>query len=376
MGEEAFQQLDGHKTFTELFFAFQYNSTGAIIISLVSILLLLLFEQSFIKKIKALNLLPASLFVVILGVVINEIFKISFPQWALTSEHLVQLPVVNSMETLKNLVTFPDFSALKNIKVYEVALTLALVASIESLLSVEATDKLDPYKRNTPTNKELKAQGIGNFFSGLLGGLPITQVIVRSSANINAGGKTKVSAIVHGALLLISVLAFPQWLNKIPIAALACILLFVGYKLAKVSLFRDMYKLGWEQFIPFIITMVGVVMTDLLKGIAMGMVIAVFYILKKNLKNSYSIKKKMENEEAVYKIKLSEEMTFLNKGSILNTLHHIKENSKIIIDGSFSKNIDYDVSEAIYDFKNHTAKLKNITVELIDVPEVEKVGGH
>jgi MFS superfamily sulfate permease-like transporter len=376
MGDEAFQQLDGHNTFTELFFAFQYNSTGAIIISLVSILLLLLFEQSFIKKIKALNLLPASLFVVILGVVINEIFKISFPQWALTSEHLVQLPVVNSMETLKNLVTFPDFSALKNIKVYEVALTLALVASIESLLSVEATDKLDPYKRNTPTNKELKAQGIGNFFSGLLGGLPITQVIVRSSANINAGGKTKVSAIVHGVLLLISVLAFPQWLNKIPIAALACVLLFVGYKLAKVSLFRDMYKLGWEQFIPFIITMVGVVMTDLLKGIAMGMVIAVFYILKKNLKNSYSIKKKMENEEAVYKIKLSEEMTFLNKGSILNTLHHIKENSKIIIDGSFSKNIDYDVSEAIYDFKNHTAKLKNITVELIDVPEVEKVGGH
>lgn len=178
MGDEAFQQLDGHNTFTELFFAFQYNSTGAIIISLVSILLLLLFEQSFIKKIKALNILPASLFVVILGVVINEIFKISFPEWALTSEHLVQLPVVNSMETLKNLVTFPDFSALKNIKVYEVALTLALVASIESLLSVEATDKLDPYKRNTPTNKELKAQGIGNFFSGLLGGLPITQVIV------------------------------------------------------------------------------------------------------------------------------------------------------------------------------------------------------
>ena len=322
------------------------------------------------------NILPASLFVVILGVVINEIFKTNFPQWALTSEHLVQLPVVNSMETFRNLVTFPDFSALKNINVYEVALTLALVASIESLLSVEATDKLDPYKRNTPTNKELKAQGIGNFFSGLLGGLPITQVIVRSSANINAGGKTKVSAIVHGVLLLISVLLFPQWLNKIPIAALACILLFVGYKLAKVSLFRDMYKLGWEQFIPFIITMIGVVMTDLLKGIAMGMVIAVFYILKKNLKNSYSIKKKMENEEAVYRIKLSEEMTFLNKGSILNTLHHIKENSKVIIDGSFSKNIDYDVSEAIYDFKNHTAKLKNITVELIEVPEVEKVGGH
>lgn len=376
MGDEAFQQLDGHNTFTELFFAFQYNSSGAIIISIFSILILLLFELSFIKKIKSLNLFPASLFVVIFGIIINEIFINYYPNLALNGEHLVQLPIVNSLDSLRHLITFPDFKSLTNINVYEVAISLALVASIESLLSVEATDKLDPYKRNTPTNKELKAQGIGNFFSGLLGGLPITQVIVRSSANINAGGRTKISAIFHGILLLISVLAFPHWLNKIPIAALACILLFVGYKLAKVSLFKEMYKLGWEQFIPFIITMIGVVMTDLLKGIAMGMIIAVFYILKKNLKNSYSIKKKMENDLAVYKIKLSEEMTFLNKGSILKTLHNIKENSKIIIDGSYSKNIDFDVLEAIYDFKNHTALLKNIQVELIEVPEVEKVSGH
>lgn len=221
MGDEAFQQLDGHNTFTELFFAFQYNSSGAIMISIFSILILLLFELSFIKKIKSLNLFPASLFVVIFGIIINEIFINYYPNLALNGEHLVQLPIVNSLDSLRHLITFPDFKSLTNINVYEVAISLALVASIESLLSVEATDKLDPYKRNTPTNKELKAQGIGNFFSGLLGGLPITQVIVRSSANINAGGKTKVSAIVHGVLLLLSVLLFPHWLNKIPIAALA-----------------------------------------------------------------------------------------------------------------------------------------------------------
>jgi MFS superfamily sulfate permease-like transporter len=375
-GDESFFESDGHNTFTDIYFAFLEPAALAIVISISSLLLMILWDTYAGRFSRFGKLVPGALLAVVSGTTINLIALSNFPELALTQEHLVALPTDLLKGGFSEMMKLPDFSQILNPKVYQVAFTIAVIASIESLLSIEASDKLDPDHQITPTNKELIAQGSGNILSGLLGGIPVTAVIVRSSANINAGGKTKVSAIVHGVLLLISVLAFPQWLNKIPIAALACILLFVGYKLAKVSLFRDMYKLGWEQFIPFIITMVGVVMTDLLKGIAMGMGIAVFYILKKNLKNSYSIKKKMENEEAVYKIKLSEEMTFLNKGSILNTLHHIKENSKIIIDGSFSKNIDYDVSEAIFEFKNHTAKLKNITVELIDVPEVEKVGGH
>jgi MFS superfamily sulfate permease-like transporter len=273
-------------------------------------------------------------------------------------------------------LTFPDFSQFTNFKVYEIAITLALVASLETLLSVEATDKLDPYKRNTPTNRELKAQGVGNIVSGLLGGLPVTQVIVRSSANINSGGRTKLSTITHGVILLFSALLIPKYLNYIPMASLAAVLLLVGYKLARVPLFISMYRLGWEQFIPFMATIIAIIATDLLRGIVIGMFFAIFFILRKNYKHSYHYNKETHHEGEIIRLILSEEVTFLNKGSILQTLHNLPEDSKVIIDGSRSVNIDYDVAEAIYEFKNHAAALKNITVELIDIPENEKVGGH
>jgi carbonic anhydrase len=322
-------------------------------------------DLSFFKKIKFFQFLPASLFVVFFGIILNTSFEFINPKWVLNGEHLVQLPIIKNLSEIKNLFIFPDFSSFQNIAVYEIAITLALVASLETLLSVEATDKLDPYKRNTPTNKELKAQGIGNIIAGLVGGLPITQVIVRSSANINSGGKTKKATIFHGAILLFSVLLIPFILNKIPIAALASILLLVGYKLTNLTLIKNMFKLGMEQFLPFIITIIGVVGLDLLKGIFLGMLVAIFYILKKNHKNSYQKSLTEENGIKTYYIKLSEEITFLNKGSILETLHHIQSNSKIIIDASKSISIDFDVIESIQEFIVQTAPFKNIKVETI-----------
>jgi carbonic anhydrase len=254
---------------------------------------------------------------------------------------------------------------LSNPDVYVIALTLAIVGSLETLLSVEATDKLDPEKHHTPSNKELKAQGIGNVISGLLGGLPVTQVIVRSSANINAGGKSKLSTIFHGLLLFIAIAFIPTILNLIPLASLAAILLMVGYKLAKIPLFKSMYKLGFEQFIPFIMTIIGVLLTDLLKGIAIGIVFSIFYILRKNFRNNYTHSEIHEEGRKLHLIKLSEEVTFLNKASILELLNDLEPNTKVVIEGSSCKAIDYDAMEIIREFHDYGAKEKNIELQII-----------
>lgn len=374
MGDEALMQDDGHNTFSELYYAFIYNSPGAIIITAISLAILILFDKPFMKKIALFKFLPGALFVVVLGIIMNYLFSIGKPEYVLSGEHLVQLPVANSAKEFISFFTFPDFSSLNNPQIYVTAVTLAIVASIETLLCVEATDKLDPYKRRTPTNTELKAQGVGNILSGLIGGLPVTQVIVRSSANINSGGRTKLSAITHGFILLVSAISIPGLLNKIPLASLAAILLMVGYKLSNVGLYKTMYKLGWEQFIPFIVTIVSILCTDLLKGIGIGMCFGVFYVLRKNYRNSYHYKED-KAANTIY-IKLSEEVTFLNKASIRKTLDTVPENSKLVIDGSNSENIDYDVLESIQDFKKHTAGLKNIVVETININEVQASGGH
>ncbi|MCG9910082.1 MAG: SulP family inorganic anion transporter [Flavobacteriales bacterium] len=375
MGDEAFLQKDGHNTFTEIYHAFRYSSVGAIIISVVSIGLLLLFDRPFMKKIGLFKFLPGALFVVITGIVLNIIFGVVAPEWVMAGKHLVQLPVASSPSEFISFFRMPDFSAFSNPNVYVVAFTLAIIASLETLLSVEATDKLDPYKRNTPTNRELKAQGIGNMVSGLIGGLPVTQVIVRSSANIESGGKTKMATIIHGAILLLSAVFIPYYLNFIPLASLAAVLLMVGYKLSKVSLYKSMFKLGWDQFIPFVVTVVAILFTDLLKGIGIGMVVAIFFILRKNYKHSYSYKTETQLEGEVITIRLSEEVTFLNKGSIQLTLDKLPNGCTVIIDGSKSKNIDYDVLEIIQDFKNHSAPNRGITVETIGIKDVT-VTGH
>lgn len=350
-------------------------SWGAIIISIISLIILIVFDRPFMKKIALFKFLPGALIVVVLGCIINVLFSSYFPQFTLSGEHLVNLPVTKSFSDFKSLFVFPDFSALSNPNVYGIAFTIALVASLESLLSVEATDKLDPAKQATPTNRELKAQGIGNMVSGLLGGLPITQVIVRSSANINAGGKSKLSTILHGFLLFSSVLILPTMLNMIPYASLAAILMMVGYKLSSASLYKKMYQLGWDQFLPFIATIVGVLLTDLLKGIAIGLVFAVFFILRKNYRNNYQIEKGVEDGNPLITLRLSEEVTFLNKGSILESLYDIPKHTHLVIDGSNSRSIDYDVLEVIQEFRMFTAIERNIKITTYRIPKV-KVMGH
>lgn len=383
MGDEGFEQKDGHNTFTELYYAARFSSWGAIIIAILSLGLILLFERPFMKKIGLFKFLPGALFVVLVGILVNYLFSVYSPNWYLKGEHVVSLPIPKSSADVVGLFTLPDWNGFANAQVYVVAFTIAIVASIETLLSVEATDKLDPFKRITPTNRELKAQGVGNAISGLIGGIPITQVIVRSSANINSGGRTKMSSIIHGLILLISAIIIPQYLNLIPLSALAAILLMVGYKLAKPTLFVGMFKLGAEQFLPFLITVVAVVGLDLLKGIGLGLIIAFIFILYTYKK--YPIKMTFKelfraftqhNENGIIKVKLAKEVNFLNKGSLSKMLSELPDDSKIEIDGSESVNIDYDVLEILQDFESYAAPQKNIQVTLIGISKVTSVGGH
>jgi MFS superfamily sulfate permease-like transporter len=366
-GDESFFQLDGHNTFSELLYAFNALEPGAIIISIVSMVILIIFDKPFLKRFAVFKILPGSLFVVLFGIGLNALFYQFWSDLYLTQKHLVALPVASSFGEFFSFFRSPDFSALLSPQVYVIALTLALIGSLETLLSVEATDKLDVDHYITPTNKELKAQGIGNLVSGLIGGLPITQVIVRSSANINAGGKSKLSAIVHGFLLLILVALIPQMLNKIPLSSLAAILFMVGYKLAKISIFKKIYSLGWEQFLPFIVTVVGMLFTNLLAGIGMGMAVAIFFILKRNFHNDF----KTINEGSIKTLVLAEEVSFLNKGGIMKQLGMIKPNSTLRIDGTLCRSINFDVLSELTEFIDRTAVANNIKIELIEISSLE-----
>lgn len=368
-GDESFAQTNGHNSFNDLFYAMKALKPGAVVVSIVSIALLLLFDRPFFKKYKIFKFIPGALIVVVFGIVMNIVFQGLGDPWVLDKTHLVALPVATSFSDFLGFFTFPDFTALGNIEVYKIAATIALVASLETLLSVEATDKLDPKRMQTPTNKELKAQGIGNIFSGLIGGLPVTQVIVRSSANISSGGESKLSTIFHGLLLVLTVILIPRFLNMILLASLACILFMVGYKLARIELFKQMYALGWAQFLPFIGTVVGVLLTDLLSGIGIGMAISIFFILRNNLKYNYTANVDRENlkECKELELMLSEDISFLNKGGISEMIEGMEPNTKITIDGTKTKHIDYDVLEYLSEFVNITAKNKNIQVTVINV---------
>lgn len=374
-GDFTFFQLDGNTTFTELLDSVNHINAAATLIALVSLLILILWERPFLKKYVFFKTVPAPLIVVLVGLMINLGLTRWFPVYALESSELVQLPASGSIVAFAGLFTFPDFTQLGNPQVYITAVTIAIVASLESLLSTEATDKLDPYKRSTPANRELKAQGLGNIISGLIGGLPLTAVIVRSSANINSGAMTKLSAIVHGFLLLLSVIFLAPFLNQIPLAALAAILLTIGYKLAKVSLFKGMYKLGWNQFLPFVITVIAILFTDLLKGISIGLVVAIFFILRNNYRRPYFFLQSEHKQEKIISIELAEDVTFINKGSIALTLNHLPESATVIIDGSKSHFIDPDVLEIIHNFKA-TAMLKNIKLQLKAIPAFNGLQTH
>ncbi|MDP1664214.1 MAG: SulP family inorganic anion transporter [Methylobacter sp.] len=369
-GDLSYFQTDGETTFSSIVSAFDAFTLGAVIIAALSIAILILWDTVLTKKHKIFQLIQGPIVVVVLGMVMNYCYQQGLLNFSLAADQVVNIPVPENLVGFFRQFTFPDFSAITNFEVWKTAFVMAIIASLETLLCVEATDKLDPYKRVTPTNRELKAQGLGNILSGLIGGLPITQVIVRSSANISFGGKTKLSAILHGVFILISAITIAELLNMIPLASLAAILIMVGYKLAKPALFIQMYKLGGEQFVPFAATVVGILLTDLLRGIAIGMAFGIFYTLHHSYCNAYSMKDVMTTEAGheVHHLVLAEEVSFFNKASIMQALDAIPANSTVIIDCAKSKSIAYDVVEFIQDYRSN-AKLKNITVETIGFVE-------
>ncbi len=366
-GDESFFQIDGENSFSELFQVLNHIQLGSVLIAVISLSILIVWTKVvFLKKLK---LVPAALVAVILSILLNEFLIRSGSSLAISKEHLVSLPVPKSLDEFKNIIVTPDFSAITNTKVWIVAITIAVVASIETLLCIEASDRMDASKRYTDTNVELRAQGIGNIISSLIGGLPMTSVVVRTSANNAAGAKSKMSTIIHGVLLMVSVLSIPFILNKIPLATLAAVLLMVGYKLANPKTLKHFWDKGKYQFIPFIATFIGVVFTDLLKGVALGMIISVVFILKGNMKRAYSFKKEEYKDGDIIHIDLAQEVSFLNKSAIKSTLSSIPANSKVIINATDTVYIAHDVLDLIKEFKKVTSKDENIKVKLIGFKE-------
>ena len=362
-GDFAFFQVDGENTFSEIINAFNFISPGATIIALLGLGILVLWERVLSKKARVFKLVQGPLVAVVLGILFYIFTRGTGLEIA--SENLVTVPVPEDASSFLAQFSFPNFSEITNPAIWVTAFTIALVASLETLLCVEATDKLDPQKRVTPTNRELLAQGVGNMFSGLVGGLPITQVIVRSSANIQSGGKSKKSAIIHGFFLLISVMLIPKLLNKIPLSVLAAVLLVVGYKLAKPGLFKVMYHKGWKQFVPFIVTVLGIVFTDLLIGIGLGLAVGVVVILIKSYQNSHFLHKEdHSNGDVKMKMTLAEEVTFFNKGAILKELDRLEEGSFLELDVRKTRYLDNDIVEILEDFAEK-AKNRNIHIKLI-----------
>ena len=354
----SFIQKDNQNTFSELFNILHYFSYGAIITSILSLLILIYWKKIPLKWVQT---IPASLFVVVFGILLNAIFSQYFPFLTIETKHLVSIPPIHG---LNELFTFPSFSSLANKHVWIVGVTIAIIASLESLLNLEAVSKIDPLKRKVSSNRELLAQGYGNLISGLIGGIPVTSVIVRSSVNINAGAKTKMSTIFHGILLTISILFLTPYLNLIPLASLAAILLLTGYKLVDTGTFKEKYQKGWNQFIPFIATVIAIFFTDLLIGTIIGLTVSILFLLKSNYKNPFKIKTEKMNVKETITIELPNQVSFLNKASIKNTLWNLPKNSNVIIEAKNSDYIDEDILEIFETFKNTVAIENNIQLNI------------
>ena len=357
LGDESFQQSNNENTFSGIVNAFNYLTPVAVLIGAVGLIFQSAWEKFTSTKKGFIKIIPAPLIVVLVGIGINELFKNGSA--AIDPKHMVNIPVAQTTSDFLSFFTRPDFNSFLNKDVWIAGVTLALVASLETLLSIEAIDDLDPFQRVTNKERELKAQGVGNMLSGLLGGLPITSVIVRSSANVNAGAKSKMSAIYHGVLLLLCVALIPGLLNLIPKSALAAVLIYTGYKLAKPALFKAYYKKGWDQFLPFVITIGAILLTDLLIGVLIGIGAGLFFVVRSNFKTSVFI----VNDHNKFLIRLRKDVSFLNKPIIKNKLEEIPENASVLIDASRADFIDKDVVEVIEDFAIH-APLKNIKVEV------------
>jgi MFS superfamily sulfate permease-like transporter len=370
-GDESYMRETAESSFMEVVQALSAVSHISIMISMVALLLLIVWESPSVKKQRYLKLIPGPLLAVVWGVAYNLTASRFAPNWAIREEHIVSLPVpANAADFLSNFMS-PDFSYLANPQVYVVAVTLAIIASLETLLSLEAVDKLDPLKRLAPTNRELKAQGIGNIISGLLGGLPVTAVIVRSAANVNAGGKTRIACFIHGVCLLLSVMFFANFLNMIPLACLSAILLHTGYKLAKPALFKEYYQKGMSQLLPFVITIIAILVTDLLMGMAIGVIIGLFFVIKANYHAAITLIK----DGTHYTLLFNKDVSFLNKALLRKFILHIKANSTVTIDARKAKFIDHDILETLEDFLT-MAPDDAISVEVMELYGKEKMQKH
>lgn len=369
-GDEAFLQSDGQNSFSELLVMLNYVSFGPVIIGAISLVTLFIWDKPFIKNISWLRALPAPLVVVVLAVGINQLFNLAAPGFKVREEHMVLLPKISSLNDLVANFTFPDFTKLNSFRVYETGLIIAVVASLETLLNVEAVDKLDPENPMSPSNRELVAQGVGNLVSGLIGGLPITSVIVRSSANISAGGKTQLSSIVHGLLFIIAIFLIPGVLMSIPLSCLAAILIYTGFKLTSPKIYKSVFKFGKDQFAPFMITIIVMLLTDLLKGVGIGMIAAIIFILRNNYKTPYKLFEEEIEGRKNYFVKFSQQITFINKGKIATLLHKIPKGSKIFLDAGQTHFMDKDIIELINEFKR-SAKYNNIEITTEGISDME-----
>ena len=366
-GQFEFQQLaDGENTISEIYRAVETASIGAVIISGVSLAFLIIWERTAGRSTRAFfKNLPAALIVVLMGIALNEFFRVSVPAWYLgdtADQHMVQIPTIAPGKSVFSIFDFPDFSVLGNAQIYVIAATIAVVGSLETLLNLEASDRLDPGKRVSSTNQELIAQGIGNTLSGLIGGLPITSVVVRTSANVYGGARTRISAIFHGLLLLTAVFLGGPLLNLIPLSCLAAVLIMVGYKLAKPSIFKKTFKDGWSQFVPFIVTVLGIIFTDLLKGIAMGTVVGILYVLYTNFQTTFHVTR----DGRKVTIEFDRDLFFLTKPQLKEVLGTLEPGDEVLIDGSKASFIDHDIYNMLHDYKE-TAKVRGIDYELRNV---------
>lgn len=363
-GDFAFIQMDGENTFSGIFKALQSISPGATLVATIGMVVLILWDKVLSDKSKIFKLIQGPLVAVILGIIFFNITA-GNAFWGISEEHLVSVPIPADAESFLAQFSTPNFSAITRSDIWLTAFTIALVASLETLLCVEATDRLDPRKRVTPTNRELLAQGAGNILSGLIGGLPITQVIVRSSANVQSGGRTKMSAIIHGFFLLFAVILIPRLINMIPLSVLAAILFIVGYKLAKPALFKKMYDLGWKQSIPFFATVLGIIFTDLLVGIGLGLGVGIVVILLKSYQNSHFLHiEDKSNGKHKIKMTLAEEVTFFNKGAILKELDSLPRDTYLEVNLLNTRYLDNDIIEILEDFA-FKAKERNIDIKLV-----------
>lgn len=369
-GDERFLQLDDHTTLTELLYSLSSLSTGAAVVSGVAILILLLWETRWIRS-SRLARLPGPLVVVAWGLLWQGLAASQWPDIAIQSEHMVNLPTFSDARHFLGAIERPDFSGFLNPETYHLAATLALIASIESLINIEAVDKLDPLRRIVPGNRELKAQGLGNLVAGLFGGLPMTALVVRSSANIDAGAKTKMAAFTHGLLLLVSALFLGPWLNHIPLAALAAILIVTGYRLARPRLFKEMYLKGSSQIVPFLITLFAILFTDILTGMALGMLVGLYYVIRTNFHSSFSLTQNGPH----YLLRLKKDASFLNKAPLRKTLQAIERGAYVILDGSRAQFIDRDILETFEDFFA-SARASGIRIEIKGIDELESRYGR